>query len=103
MHNCHRHSLHCILPPDVLKQIAKNGTAEQRDFALQALDIDHTLRTSRLTFSLLGGLKVAGEAAALKPVQKQRTIYDAKQTQDLPGQLVRSEGQADAADVSVNE
>ena len=103
MHDCHRHSLHCILPPDVLKQIAKNGTAEQRDFALQALDIDHTLRTMRLTFSLLGGLKIAGEAAALKPVQKQRTIYDAKQTQNLPGQLVRSEGQPDVADVSVNE
>ena len=29
MHN-HRHSIHCILPPHVLKEIATNGTEEQK-------------------------------------------------------------------------
>src|SRR5690242_3076274 len=92
----HRHQIFCILPPHILVEIAKNGTPEQRDFALRALDIDNSVRTSRLTFSLLGGLQVPHvEAAATATPQKQRTIYDAKHNQSLPGQLVRAEGQAE--------
>jgi len=96
-------SIFCILPPHILIQIAKNGTQEQRDAALAALSLDHSLRTNRLTFHLSGGLQVSHEpiGGAASP-QKQRTIYDARHSQNLPGQLVRSEGQAPVADQSVN-
>ena len=53
--SAHQHSIFCILPPEILANIAKNGTAEQRDAALQALSLDATFRTQRLTFNFLGG------------------------------------------------
>ncbi len=100
-----RHSIFCILPPHILLNVARNGTREQRDAALRALDIDHSVRVNRLTFSLMGGLKVGQTnlAAAGATPQKNRTICDANHTQDLPGKVVRTEGQALVADTSVNQ
>lgn len=99
-----RNSIFCILPPHILVAIAKNGTKQQRESALRALSMDHSIRTNRLTFSLMGGLKVphveTGESAI---PQKQRTIYDAKHTESLPGELIRAEGQNPAADAAVNQ
>jgi len=88
--------------PDVLINIAKKGTTEQRDAALRALDIDATLRTNRLTFSLLGGALGRQDVSGAAP-KVQRTIYDSGNTQTLPGKVVRSEGGAATGDVSVNE
>ena len=96
-------SIFCILPPRVLLNIAQNGNEDQRSFALQALSLDHSLRTSRLTFSLLGGLQVSHESLTAAPPQKQRLIYDTQQSETLPGNLVRSEGGAAVADASVNQ
>ncbi len=96
-------SIFCILPARVLINIAQNGNEDQRSFALRALSLDHSLRTSRLTFSLLGGLQVSHESLTAAPPQKQRLIYDTQQSQTLPGNLVRSEGGAAVADVSVNQ
>jgi Zn-dependent metalloprotease len=101
-HSC-RSNIFCILPPRVLLNIAQNGNADQRAFALQALALDHSLRTSRLTFSLIGGLKVAHESLTAAPPQKQRLIYDTQQSQSLPGNLVRSEGAAAVQDPAVNQ
>jgi Zn-dependent metalloprotease len=99
----HRHSIYCILPPNILINIAKRGTAEQRDAVLETLSVDHSLRASRAQFALLGGNKIAHESLTATPPQKQRTIYDAKTGQALPGTAVRAEGQAPVADKSVNE
>lgn len=96
-------SIFCILPPRVLLNIAQNGNADQRSFALQALSLDHSLRTSRLTYSLLGGLQIAHQPLTAAPPQKQRLIYDTQQSETLPGNLVRSEGGAAVADASVNQ
>ncbi len=43
----HRHSLHCILPPNILSQIAKNGSPELRAMAVRSLMIDPTMRLVR--------------------------------------------------------
>jgi len=48
-------------------------------------------------------LKVQHPAAALAPPQKKRSIYDAKHSEDLPGAVVRSEGQSPVADKAVNQ
>jgi Zn-dependent metalloprotease len=98
----HRHSIFCILPPHVLVEIAKNGTKEQRDAAVETLGADHTIRTNRLTFNLLGGPRGRADVSGAAP-KKLRTIYDAKTSQTLPGTEVRHEGQAPTSDVSVNE
>ena len=105
MCSAHRHSIFCILPPQVLLEIAKNGTKEQREAAIRSLDIDHSVRTSRLTFSLLGGLKVGQMNAASMPAtpEQHRTISDANHTQNLPGQTARTEGQNPVSDTAVNQ
>jgi Zn-dependent metalloprotease len=99
----HRHSIFCILPPHILRNIAKNGNQREREFALKTLGLDGTLRTTRLTFSLLGGLKTQHPAAALAPPQKKRSIYDVRHKEDLPGTLVRGEGQKAVSDTAANQ
>jgi Zn-dependent metalloprotease len=104
--NHHRHSIFCFLPPHILLNLARNGTNEEREFALQALSYDHTFRTSRVTQSLLAGgpRGVAAQPSALTTAPKpQRTIYDDRHTQNMPGTLVRSEGQAPVSDQAVNQ
>lgn len=95
----HRHSIFCILPPHVLDQIARNGNKTQREWALDTLHIDNTLRAMRLT-------AVAPTTQALgggTPGQVQRTIYTATNTTTLPGTLSRAEGQAKTNDIEVDE
>ena len=102
----HGHSIFCILPPHILLNIARNGTPEQRHFALQALSYDQTFRVTRVTHMLIAGgpRGVSARASALSsPPTIQRTIYDDKHSQSIPGTLVRAEGQPAVADKSVNE
>src|SRR5262245_61574967 len=98
----HRHPVCYIVPPHILRAIAKNGTQDQREAALDTLATDSTFRLGRATYQLVD----AGAHKALAPVaapHEQRTIYDAHHGQTLPGALVRSEGQGPSADVEVNE
>ena len=103
--NCtatHRHSIFCILPPGMLHHVAEHGSAEQRARALRTLDSDHGLRMMRATYQLLeaGAHKVF---LASSPPTKQRTVYDAKQGEGLPGRTVRAEGDPPVSDPAVNE
>jgi Zn-dependent metalloprotease len=103
-HTCrhgHRHSVFCILPPHVLREIARNGNPAQRNAALDALALDGTFRTQRLTFHLLGA--AVGPTAMAAPAQVHRTIYTADNSQELPGTPVRAEGQSPVSDASANE
>lgn len=91
-----------IVPPAVLRSIARNGSPAQRDAALQTLATDATQRLTRATAQLLPrGVSRARLAQA--PVAKQRTIYDAVHKSTLPGKAVRNEGSARGKDVEVNE
>jgi Zn-dependent metalloprotease len=94
----HRHSIHCILPPHVLRSIAERGTEAQRRSALRGLATDGTLRALRAATA--PGPRPARSASEAKV---QRTIYTAGGRQDLPGTVVRQEGQPDGADPAVNE
>lgn len=99
-HRCHRGC--AILPPDLLRRIARNGTSNQRDAALNTLAVDHTLRLGRATFELLGPAARA-DLFPLAAADRRRTIYDARHTESLPGRTVRSEDAPAVADVEVNE
>lgn len=100
----HRHnSIFCILPPHILIEIAKNGTPQQRAQALDTLSVDHSIRQFRATNSAAIGPTRASAPMTAQPPTKQRTIYDAQHAQQLPGNVVRSEGSAASADVAVNE
>jgi Zn-dependent metalloprotease len=92
------HPLFCIIPPHMLSQIVEHGSAGQRAMAIR------TLRTSA-QFS--GQRQVAADIHAMQapPPQpgKNRSVYDAQTSSNLPGVLVRSEGGDASTDPAVNE
>jgi len=95
----HRHSLHCILPPHILESIARNGTDEARDWALNALSADETIRYARTTRQLFAR---STPSRAGSP-HKMRQIYDAGHGSALPGTLSREEGKGPVGDVATDE
>lgn len=98
----YRHPISCILPPQILVEVAKKGDETEREAALETLDIDQTVRISRVTYQMLAA-GAPRQASMAVPVQKQRTIYDAHNSQGLPGKVVRNEGQKATGDVAVDE
>jgi Zn-dependent metalloprotease len=95
-----RNCLHCVLPPHVLENIARNGTGEERDWALRTLAVDSSTRQVRAERELMRApVAVFGAAGP----HKKRLIHDAKTGTTLPGTLVRSEGQAATGDAAVDE
>jgi Zn-dependent metalloprotease len=98
----HRHSIFCILPPHVLRSIARNGSAQERDHALRILakaTTYRTLRAVRLSAPALGIVPMAVAGGA----KLNRTIFNGHSESDLPGEVVRSEGQAATGDAAVDE
>jgi Zn-dependent metalloprotease len=103
----HRHSLHCILPPYILAQIAENGSPELRATAMRTLLVDPTIRIVRAstagpTTGATSRLRnAAGNIVTPGPV---RTIRDAQHQPEAPGPvIVRREGEPPTDDVAVNE
>src|SRR3954468_2034821 len=91
-----------FVPPSLLRRIAERGSPQQRAAALATLATDQTVRLSRATYQLLENgahkaLMAAGEVSRL------RTIYDAAGAEELPGRIVRHEGDGVSGDVAVDE
>jgi Zn-dependent metalloprotease len=92
--------IYCILPPHILKHIAKNGSPGQRARAVDALTTAHSVRSFRAARAMAPHRFLAMPAGP----QKLRTIFDAHQTQDLPGAtVVRNEGTPDSGDPAIEE
>lgn len=86
-----------IVPPYMLKEIAKNGDARQQALAWSTLTDSEQFRGERRALNLVAPFAVTS------PGMKRRTIYDARNRYDLPGRLVRSEGGPKSRDPRVNE
>ncbi len=85
----------CIVPPYITDQIIVNGDEGQREWALQTLRASEQFRGRR---------EAVGAVRFMAPAnEKRRTIYDAKTAMDLPGTIVRGEGDPPVEDVAVNE
>lgn len=98
-----RSPVFCLLPPYVLREIARNGSPEQREVATRALASDSTFRSLRQVTAPSRTPRM-GASGALDPEgQKRRTIYDVGNTQDLPGRVARAEGQGPTGDAAVDE
>lgn len=91
----HSHGICTIIPPHMLRELAKKGNEAQRDLALHTLAVSAQIRGVRSVMPAL--------ALAVSPGKKRRTIYDAQHLETLPGKLVRSEGDKTSSDKSVNE
>jgi Zn-dependent metalloprotease len=88
----------CFLPPHLLRAIAERGSPSQREAASRTLAIDLTFR------SLRWAVPVGPTPPAPAPArERQRRVSSANGSQDLPGDLVRREGQPAVRDVAVNE
>lgn len=99
----HRHSIFCILPPQVLHSIASNGTPRQRGWAMGTLATDNTFRTLRAVARPTIPAAARRLRAMVAEGEKQRTIYNARNTERLPGDIVRVEGAPPTGDVAIDE
>lgn len=103
LHANQRCSIFCVLPPYLLRAIARNGSPEQRGRATRTLAGDGTFRSLRIatppTLDLEG--RVRGTLAP--EGRKRRTIYDVGNTQELPGRVVRVEGEGPTGGAAVDE
>lgn len=97
MHTCH--SIFCITPPHMLQEIVRNGSATQRDIALRTLITSEQFRGQRRAMKTIAALM----SAAAETGNKRRAVYDAKFGSELPGTLVRSEGDNASSDPAINE
>ncbi|GHO47934.1 M4 family metallopeptidase [Ktedonospora formicarum] len=97
--------IHSIIPPHILSSIAERGSSEQRLRALRALAFDQSVRAARASNPGLMRLipnQQCEDTPGTTPTPH-RSIYDAQQSTDLPGKLVRGEQQPANKDVAVNE
>ncbi len=97
----HRRSIYCILPPHVLREMARRGSAAQRNAALKTLALDSTHRTQRIMHSLLAAAPRIAITGA--PPKVKRTIFNSDHEETTAANVVRAEGQPAVSDVAVNE
>ncbi len=87
--------LHSVIPPYILRHIIDHGAPPQQQFARQTLMHVQTLMAEHY------GKTAAHPSAASGDTE--REIYDAQNTQALPGKLVRKEGQPSNGDIAADE
>jgi Zn-dependent metalloprotease len=94
-----RHSILCITPPHILREIVLNGSAEQRELALRSITVSEQIRGQRsaMTKEILSIMKPAVAGG------KERIVYNAKNGSQLPGTPTRNEGDAASGDAAVDE
>lgn len=96
-----RRPINCIVPPHILEKMLESQDQQVKDAALRTIITSERIRGER---EILGPIRSAVFANATG--EKRRSIHDAKRRRLppslLPGQLVRSEGQAAVTDASVN-
>jgi Zn-dependent metalloprotease len=86
----------------MLKKIAANGSAGQKQNAIDTINTSSLLRAERIK---MGEFRAEFASAKIMAATggKERIVYTAKNGSSLPGTVVRREGDAPVADVAVNE
>jgi Zn-dependent metalloprotease len=91
----HKTTACSFIPPYITQEISQRGSPEQREWALRTMVVTERLRGQR---DVLGSLRISAPTGL-----KRRTIYDAEHGYELPGTLVRDEGDPSSKDPAVNE
>ncbi len=99
------HPLHCILPPNLLHRLARDGDDATRGAALATLVRDSQFRLARAeTASRVGGREARPVTFARIGGQAQVTVYDQQHSQaQTPGKVARSQGQPAVKDTAINQ
>ena len=87
-----------IIPSHMLRHLAKDGPEHLREKILQTLQNSARMRGQREMLAYFGAVALSTPTGT-----KRRTIYDLKHATQLPGTLVRGEGDSKSKDVQVNE
>ena len=96
---CNRNPIQCIIPPYIIEHLTKSEDPQIRSRAVAHLSTAARIRTFREAAQAMPTLM-----ATMSPsCRKDRVVYDAQQTDLLPGKVVRSEGQPPVSDVAVND
>ncbi|MFI6942806.1 M4 family metallopeptidase [Streptomyces sp. NPDC050418] len=90
-----------IVPPHILDRLARSGDPRLSAAARRTLTADAAQRTAR-RLTTVAGTPTAAPVPAPSPDKPQRTIYDAKRKEELPGRKVRGEGEKPGKDATVN-
>lgn len=92
------HPVQCIIPPHMLREIAERGSPAQREKALRTFAMSAQVRARRESLT-----EVAALAAPTLVAERERTVHDAEYGSELPGRLVRSEGDPPTGDAAADE
>jgi len=98
--------LACILPPDLLRKLEREATAERREPIASTIELDQSFRRRRAERAARQVAGPMGSRATMGADRgtPNRSIYDQEHsTADNPGTLIRKEGQGQVDDVSVNQ
>ncbi|MCY1408066.1 Protease PrtS [compost metagenome] len=94
-----RNPLHCIVPPYITERLALSDDPQVRAQAIANLKADASFRANRENAQRMPAL-----LANRSPNQtRHRLVYTANTSGQLPGDLVREEGQGASGDVAVDE
>ncbi|WP_082007975.1 M4 family metallopeptidase [Microbacterium mangrovi] len=93
-------AIQCIIPPYMVDSIQQNGTEEQRAFVESTAQLSERIRAERAAAPAKQVEATPGEGLASTATTR---IFDARNGTNLPGTLVRSDGDQASGDVSVNE
>jgi len=89
--------VHCIIPPHMAEKILEKGSPGQKKKAGEYNRIAGEIRSRRQQIAETSHRALAAEG------ERNRKVYDARNGSQLPGQLVRSEGDAPTGDRASDE
>jgi Zn-dependent metalloprotease len=94
-----RPPVQCFVPPYIVEHMSRSADPVVRERAVTGLAHAAAVRAVRAFAQRMPALLVAPSPTG----RRNRLVYDARGRDRLPGTLVRSEGEPQAADVAVNE
>jgi Zn-dependent metalloprotease len=93
----------CIVPHHILDRLARTGSDELRNAALDTIAIDQRFRLARAESSIVTHLTAQPVSFGRTGGSPKRAVYDEHHSQDqTPGTLERGEGQPTVSDTAVN-
>src|SRR5260370_41869351 len=96
---CKRNPIQCIIPPYITDELVKSADSRVRSRAIAQIRTAARMRTLRESAQAMPTLM-----AVLSPNKRKfRQVNDAQQSDQLPGTLIRAEGDAQVGDTAADE
>lgn len=99
----HTHGIQCIIAPHMAETIKQRGDAKQKKMIDELMSHSVTFRTERESMSSSTSFQAAHAISSDVTVYPKRKVYDGGNGHQLPGKLVRGEGDDPTQDDTVNE